>query len=502
MGGLGVSRILPPQYLAQATVWIESSEVRTTGCGRVGGSADVIGTAHELLARGLLLPLYRLQRTLRPARRAAMRHLREGKRFRSEAIAWSVDQKADWILKQIRAVVRYANRHTTYYRELFAGIGFDPEADFGWETFARLPVLDRATVQRAGEDLRATSLPIDAMRRDATGGSTGTPTEIWIGPQESGWRESGVMHYMARIGVPSGCRTALLWGHHLDPVASDGLKERALAFVEHVRWFDCFRLSAAQLARYHAELEQWRPRCLIAYASALGALAGVAQRHGSRPGYPTHCFVTGAEKLMPSHRKLIEQVYGRPVHERYGSRDVGLIGFQMDVEGSREFEIDWANVFVEPETTDADAPILVTKLHGDGMPMLRYRIDDAARFPPGSRPGQPTLRLPEVRGRTSDRIWLPNGGWIDGIEFPHLMKDHPVAEFQIFQHADLRVTVRVVPARGFTAHSQSVILQIVRANLPGLDVRVELVEHIARTKANKWRPVLTEAAPLGEGRGS
>lgn len=449
----------------------------------------------ELLARGVLLPLYQLQRTLRPSRHAAMRACSDGRRFRSEALGWSVLQKTDWIRTQLRAAVRRAFRDTSYYRAQLRALGFDPRADFEFEDFARLPVLDRADVQAAAGGLLARSIPAETLRKDATGGSSGTPTEIWMGPEELGWRESGVIHFMERIGVRSGTRTAFLWGHHLDPVASDGLRERLHDFMDNVRWFECLRLSPAQLQRYDQELERWRPRCIIAYASALGALAEVVRQGFHRPHYPTQCFVTGAEKLMPRHRELIEQVFNRPVHERYGSRDVGLMAFQVDSNGAAGFEVDWANVFIEPETPDADSPILVTKLHADGMPMLRYRVGDVARFPPGSRPGHPALRLAEVRGREADRIKLANGGWVLGLEFPHLLKDYPVSEFQILQRRDLSVEVRLVPARGFTTENQRRILEIVRANLPGVDVHLALLDRIPRSQANKLRPVMSEVQP-------
>src|SRR5436309_11544277 len=93
----------------------------------------MIGTLDEVLARGLLLPLDYLQRWMRAARRAAVRSYREGKRFRSHAAAWTADQKVAWLLEQLHAVVRRAYRHTMHYRELFAAVGFDPEADFGFE---------------------------------------------------------------------------------------------------------------------------------------------------------------------------------------------------------------------------------------------------------------------------------------------------------------------------------------------------------------------------------
>jgi len=75
---------------------------------------------------------------------------------------------------------------------LFARIGFDPQADFTFADFAQLPVLERDEVRRAGSNLISSIVPTAALRKDSTGGSSGVPTEIWLGPEELGWRESGL----------------------------------------------------------------------------------------------------------------------------------------------------------------------------------------------------------------------------------------------------------------------------------------------------------------------
>ncbi len=446
----------------------------------------------DLLSSQLVQPLRRLYRLARPSLRGAVLAAGEGLRVRERAAGWPLDQRREWILARLREAVRRAWSSTPYYRELFDEIGFDPRGDFTFDDFAALPTLERADVHRAGSALVSVTVPPSELRRDATGGSTGVPTVVWLGPSERGWRESGMEHYMRRIGLPPGARAASLWGHHLDPTASDGLRERCRAFLDNSRELECFRLSPSALAGYHVALERWRPRYLLAYASALGALAAEVGARGWRPSYPTQCLVTGAEKLMPKDRELIQSVFGRPVHERYGSRDVGLIAFQLDPRQSLELEIDWANVLVEPDTREPVSSILVTKLHADGMPMIRYRVGDLARFPAGSRPGHPTFGFEEVLGRELDRIWLPDGRWIHGIEFPHMMKDHPVREYQVVQRDDASVTVRLVPASSFGENNRAGILRTLRANLDGLAVSLELCEALPRTRANKVRFVLSE----------
>ncbi|MFN2400260.1 MAG: hypothetical protein ABR543_16730 [Gemmatimonadaceae bacterium] len=462
---------------------------------------DALGATKDIVAVHAIRPLHRAYRFTRPSTRAAVRSFYDGMRFRHESGGWSEEQKREWILQRLRYSVRRAAGETSYFRELLANVGLDPRSDFSFTDFAKLPVLEREEVRAAGDSLLNSELDTAEVRKDATGGSTGVPTEIWTGPEERGWRESGIEYFMQRIGVPAGSRTAFLWGHHLDPVARDSFGDRVRDWAWNVRWFDCLRLSPEKLLRYHGEMERWRPRCVVAYAGSLATLAEQA-RGLARPNYPGRCFVTGAEKLLPEQRRQASEVFGRPIHERYGGRDVGLLGFQSDVPRSLDFEIDWSTVLVEPETHEEHSAVLVTKLRADAMPMIRYRVGDIARFPAKSQPGEPALRLHEVLGREADRIWLPDGSWVHGLSFPHLMKDYPVSDFQVLQRADRSVVLRVLPRSDFTEESGRRILELVRANMRSLPVELVLVHDIPRTKSNKRRPVISEVEaerPTGGG---
>ena len=454
---------------------------------------DLIGGIHDSLSLHVLLPFSRLQRSTRSATRPTQHAFNEGLRFRREAVSWDRERKTQWTLKRLHVVVRRAYEETEYYRELFDRAGFDPRADFSFDEFARLPVLDREYVHNAGRKLIASSIPAAQLRKDSTGGSTGVPTEVWLGPNERGWRDSGMEHFFETLGVPEGSRTALLWGHHLDPKTTDSLRDRYQAFVSNVRWFDSMRLSPQVLEEYHQEMERFRPACIIAYASPLGYLAEHILSRGYKPSYPTRCMITGGEKLWSRHRLMIEEAFGRPVHERYGSRDAGCLGVQLDQENPLAYTLDWSYTFVEPELPETESPILITKLQADGMPMIRYRIGDIGSFPAGSKPGHPTFVLPDVMGRVVDRVLLPDGRWLAGPIVPHLLKDYPVREFLFLQRKDHSVELQIVRQQEFNDESLRKIEDILKANLPGLPIKIEFKESVVRTKSNKWRPVISEA---------
>lgn len=434
-----------------------------------------------------------LRRQLDPRTRSVYIEYKKGLELRRLAVDWTEEQKREWMLSKLRDLVRLAARHVPYYRNLFKTIGFDAESPFTFADYAMLPILTRDIIRENEGNLINTTIPQNTLLKDSTGGSTGTPTNIYLSPSERGWKESGAEYFMNKVGVKRGSRVAYFWGHHLDPNGTDGVYSRIRSRLLNEKWLDCFRLSHEVFTRYNDEFSHWRPDCIIAYSSALGNLAEFLYDKGITVSeYPNICFITGAEKLYQRDREIIETVFKRPVYERYGGRDFGGLAMQTVPSPSCGFEIDWSWALVEPATEAPESPILVTKLHSDGMPMLRYENGDMGRFPSASRPGQPSFIIDEVIGRILDRIHLPSGKWILGAEFPHMLKDFPVREFMIVQDEDYRVEAKIVPARHFTESDADRIRQIMEANLVDIPVFISLVEHIERTKANKWRPVVSK----------
>ncbi|HEY1939986.1 MAG TPA: hypothetical protein VGJ33_18810 [Candidatus Angelobacter sp.] len=454
---------------------------------------------HDLISKRIAWPILRFQQRLRPSRRAVAAAGAHAIAFRSEAFSWPDDHKKEWLLERLKLVLQDAGENSPYYRDLFSHHGFDPTSNFDFSDFNKLPVLERHDVLEAKDAMISTAIDKQILRPDSSGGSTGEPTKIWVGPEEEIWHSTAREYFMRQLGIVPGSRIAYLWGHHLDPVKKMSSKQVLYSFLNNERWFDCFRLGPDVLARYHSEMERYKPDCIVAYASALAAFAEYLNEHKLKPSYPRTCIVTGAEKLYDVQREVAEKVFRKPIHERYGSRDAGMMGFQLDIPHSKDFTVDWPNLLIEPETSDLESSILVTKLHADGMPMIRYRIGDVGLFPGGAKPGHPVFRLRSVVGRTAERIWLPNGSFIHGIQFPHLFKDFPVRDFMVVQDRDFGVEVKIVPSSEFSKECHKSILNTIEKNLPGLRVTIKLSDSIPRTKANKWRPVLSHASPIIQG---
>src|SRR5262245_51987794 len=128
---------------------------------------NVARTSRDWLSQRVLVPFTYMQQMARPSRRPVRSAFFEGMRFRRDAEIWDGSQKNAWVLERLRSVVRQAYRETVYYRELFDGIGFDPVADFSFDDFSRLPILEREDMHREGKKLVSSAIPAGSLKRDA-----------------------------------------------------------------------------------------------------------------------------------------------------------------------------------------------------------------------------------------------------------------------------------------------------------------------------------------------
>jgi phenylacetate-CoA ligase len=407
------------------------------------------------------------------------------------------EKRAQWMLKELRGIVRWAGHKVPYYREVFKKAGFDPSADFSFADYRKLPPLGRDIVRERSDDLIAEGFSKRSMKQNSTGGSTGVPVRFWVDEPSLAWRSVASEWGFAKIGYRAGDRTGLIWGFSADPRAQRSLRARASSWLAHNLVNDCYRLDDEILDEIDRRLSNYQPSFLRCYVSALTLLALRLRQQGKRPNYPTRGILTGAEKLDSRQREIINDVFPVPLYESYGGRDSGLIAMQLKAADTR-LRVAGANILAEPHgggDPEFGSEILITDLHRKGMPLLRYRMGDCARFPQVSADA-PVEFLEEVAGRTVDLILLPGGKTVHGIQFPRLFRDFDICEYQVVQDAGGDVRVSLIPGPQLKSDDMVRIERILRDNLVGISLSVSLASTIERTAFGKLRPVISHYKPV------
>ena len=433
--------------------------------------------------------------TAYPGRKERNTDIKRGADYRSSFYNSSLEEQNTETLKRLREIVAYARRSTLYYAEKLRS--FPPDFPKSFGDYRQLIALDKATVKAHKNALLSWEFDPAQLIACATSGSTGEPTVVYASQSDIGWRLSGEQYYYAQLNCPGGKRVGRLYGGEVEEGYKSVLLRQLKNWAFNRLQYDCLTLDEDYLLQVHTGFTRFSPNIIIAYSSAIYLLALALERKHIRPTYPQQVILCAAEKLENHQRAVVERVFGVPVVERYGSRDIGQMAYQLPGQG-RDFQIDRCSCLIEPDGLPDEnglAPVLVTTLRNQAMPLLRYRIEDLARFPLDWTPDQAVTSLSEIVGRTCDYILLPGNKKVSGGMMDILFQDKDVNAYQVIQQTDTSVRVKIVPGPKLNDAQRREIQRIIRHHLIGLTVEFEYPTEIKRTTAHaKLRPVISHLA--------
>jgi phenylacetate-CoA ligase len=259
----------------------------------------------------------------------------------------------------------------------------------------------------------------------------------------------------------------------------------------------CFEFTPERMRQHFEKMNRYRAEVIVAYTNPLYEFARFLKRESLVPVKPKS-IVVGAEKLHDFQRELIQEVFGAPIFETYGSREFMLIG--AECEHHTGLHLSMENLLVEvlnddgsPTPAGQEGNLVITDLFNYGMPFIRYVNGDRAvagfEMCPCGR-GLPLLK--KVVGRQLDTLETPDGRKVPGEFFPHLIKEFPaVRRFQVVQERLELITLKLVVDGGLTlAEREQLLSEVRKCTGSAVQIQLQLVDDIPLTNAGKLKVVV------------
>ncbi len=436
---------------------------------------------HPLLVKRLIFPLHERLK----GKRTYVR-LRE-----LERTQWlTPNALRELQFQRLKGHLEYAYREVPYYTRLLGEHELQPWRIHSFEDFARIPYLTKEIIREHFDELQPRRRP-HRIQRMSTGGSTGQPVTVLVDAERASFTDAARIRAHRWFGVDVGSREIVLWGSPIEISRQD--RVRAIRdWLLNSRLLSAFNLGEPALAQYAEILRRDRPEKLYGYASALYLFAQYLNRRGWMPStdWPRVVFTT-AEPLYDFQRAVIEAVFSCPVAIEYGCRDGGLVANECPAGG---LHIPAEGMVVE--VLD-NGELVLTNLDSLAMPIIRYRTGDIGAMEEAPCPcGRGLPRLKSVEGRRTDFLITPGGKVMHALAVIYILREIPsIREFQVTQEGLDRLSVRIVPDRGFSdAVREAVTSRLLRLFDGDTSVEIELVEAIARPASGKHRYVISKVA--------
>ena len=184
--------------------------------------------------------------------------------------------------------------------------------------------------------------------------------------------------------------------------------------------------------------------------------------------------------------------------DRYGCREASTIA-QECVAGVIHVCHDWLHVEIvddagQPVPEGEPGQVVVTSLFNLGMPLLRYTVDDVARWRTAQQPcacGNPFPALECIEGRVSGLVVLPGGGYRVNAFFATPLRLAGALQFQVLQPDATSLMIKYIPGPKMTADSLDLLKKRMAKGMPGLQVQYVAVDSIPLTPSGKHRAVIS-----------
>ena len=436
------------------------------------------------------------------------RHVAESRaivREHRERIVWPAERiraEREW---RLRLLVNAAQRGSTWHRQRLAGIdpGAVTEADLPRippmtkdDMMAHLdeiftdPRLSRGLVEAHLETLIDDAYLLDEFHVFASGGSSGRRgLFVW---DWNGWLWFGLtfvrfwLRERAELGLGPEAVEAV--------VAADKASHMtgAMTFIPPTMPVHRFPATLS-LPEIVAGLNRVQPAIVRGYPTALAMLA--AEARAGKLRIAPRAVRAHSEPLLPEMRRAIEEAWGRPVGNSYGTTE-GACATSCGKGRGMHLNEDLC-IF---ELVDEDgqpvpagercAKVYVTNLMNMAQPLIRYELtDELTLLDEPCACGSALRRVDDIEGRTDDVFVYPGGIVVHPLTFRSLLgRERNVVDYQVRQTLrGATVIVRTSGAVDLVTLTRRIANALARAGVTDSEVTIERHEAFERQASGKLR---------------
>lgn len=392
----------------------------------------------------------------------------------------------EWHKKKKWEIVKYHVRNNEFYKNKTG-----EKIPDRWED---LPVLTKSDFQNSNEKLISDTFNKKDLYTGYTSGSSGHPFNYAKDKFAHAMTWALIKNRYKNFGLTLSSKQARFYGIPFERL--DYIIEKTKDALSNRVRFPVFDLSDEMLEVFLGKFKTTSFDYVYGYTNSIVLFARYLIKKNvilkNICSSLKICIAT-SENCADEDKLLIEQAFGVPAINEYGTSEVDLIAFE-DLSG--KWQLSNENIFIEvldedgkQLTAGGEGRILLTALHNKAMPFIRYEIGDKAVIEPGSD----EIVIKKLLGGVNDLVILPSGKKSSGVTFYFITRSileniGSLKEFIIKQTEPDKFIFEIVSDEDISEKDKLKLQDKMDAYLePGLKFEIQRVDRIERTKAGKMK---------------
>ena len=335
--------------------------------------------------------------------------------------------------ERFQSLIRKAYQQSPFYRTLYDQAGVNMKQVQTTEDITMLPAITKQDIKNHRDEIFI-GQSFNCIRA-FTSGTSGPPLQVYRDYQSTVEEWAYQWRQRISVGHHPGEKTVVLRGSlHRD-------QRECYDPFTNTLCLSSYHLSDQNAAWYFEKINQFAPRAIYAYPSAIESLSNIFLALGKSVSVPL--IFTSSETLYCHQRTKIEALFNAQIVDWYGNAE-RTIALEQNTDG-------WYDELPMYSINEYfDKHILTTGLTNFSMPLIRYRVGDTIHLdhhnrikPSGYR------RVSAIQGRSDDMLLLPDGSRIGMIwgafdRVPHLCRAQVIQD----QLDTFQVNIVVAPQFG------------------------------------------------------
>lgn len=405
---------------------------------------------------------------------------------------WSLEKIQEWQIGKLKDLISFLReKGQPFYKDYLVSHNLDAPDFNSIKDLQKLPIITKTEMRVVISQLDKTNFK--KVIQSGTGGSTGEPLRYFGCPESfhigTFCRNRGFLWSGCEFGKD---KLVILAGGSLIKnkitQSETTLCLPAVDVLDDDVWMD-----------YYDRIMEFEPVYMRGYTSCVHAFCQFLEKNGKKLNLRS--VITTAEQLYPHQRALIEKTFGCKLFNEYGAYD-GNAGAQECERGGMHWHMERSIVeFINEKGEDCKegevGRFIVTDLHNNVCPFIRYEVGDVGSFSNKEcECGRKSFLLKSLQGRMLDSIILKNGQLFWGIEVLQLFnrmvqrENLKVNQFQVVQNTRDDISVRIIKGKDFSSEDADIILKTLRARFQEINVSLVYEEVIENTLNGKRRFVV------------
>ncbi len=417
--------------------------------------------------------------------------------FLQESQWWSRAKLEEYQMQQLSKLLNHAYVNVPYYRRVFDERGLKPKDIQNLADLRKLPYLTKDDVRKNLKDLVARNIPKEEMEYVTTGGTSGKPLGFYIEKRTNLIRMAFEWREWNWMGYKFGDKCVVLRGNVVTRKENNKPAWWEYDKENNYLILSTYDMTDENLPKYVEKIEEFKPRIIRAYPSALDILAKFIKKNNLKVNTKGNvkAISTSSENLYPAQRKLIEGVFKCPIFDKYGNAEqVTILGECEKHEGYHDFmEYSYTEILDKDGnrvTKDKEVgEIISTGFTNYAMPFIRYRTEDLVEYTTHKCScGRQSPLVKKIEGRLQELIVAKNGNLISMAALNmHSDVFDNVKQFQFYQDTPGKVIFKVIKKDIYTDKDTRYIIQELQKKMKNqVDIEISFVENIPLTERGKY----------------